>query len=181
MKAILFLLPFIPFALIGQQETNNLNVKGLMTCDSIHYNNIPSRVCAYVNRVDTTTIITAGTYYFLQGGFANTNTINFGFSGDTLQYQNGNHKTLKGGYGFTVKSNKNTCTVSCAVYLNNSIEASSIGSFFCKTAGEVYTIENNNWMLYVHNNDLIKIRVTCDISDTEIILVSGSTSLFQLP
>lgn len=174
MKRLLFILLFVPLFCNAQ-----LHASGYIICDSISPHIRPAKVGAYIVTPATTTTTNPNEYYFLKSTFANTETYNFGFTGDTLQYQNGSGYVLMGSYSLTFSTNKTNVTVTVAVSINDVVNTLSITSSYMKTSGDAYDLHGLIFAKANHD-DKIKILIKSDQSGTVITPIQGSTYLTQI-
>ena len=191
MKALLIILLFVSVSCYSQTRIYINGDSGMQVysngdvylkevhLDSLCYAVPPARVGAYITASGVTTTTSAGTYYFLQGTFTNICTASFGFTGDTLQYQNGDYRYLAGDYHFTLSSNQNNTTATMAIYLNNAAIPISVQSELLKANGEKYNI-SGDILVKVMSNDKIKIMITSDVAGAQITSVQGSTKLYEI-
>lgn len=153
--------------------------EGYITADSIQYSVPFAKASAYIVTPVGTNTTTAGQYYFLQGTFGNSFAVSFGTVGDTLQYQNGSGKILTCNFHFSLTSDKNTSTVTVAIFVNNTANPALISSTLCKTAGDVYDVAAMG-LLRLNNGDKIKIMVKSDVANSVTTATQGSTTLYQI-
>lgn len=177
-NTILLILCFL--CSINTKAQNGEFSTGKITIDSISYRVTPARISAYIVTPAPTTITNAGDYYFVQGIFTNENTASFGFTGDTLQYQNGDYRHLIGDYKFSLSTNGTNITVSIAIYINDTKLLMSEETVLCKVNGEMYHL-SGNIMFEAMTNDKIKIMVTCDSAGKQVTISKGSTTLHEIP
>lgn len=172
---ILFIL-FCSVAIVNQ----DLVINGKLTVDSISYKVKPAAVSAFVRTSGTTTTSSAGQWYFVKATFVNEDSHSFGFTGDTLKYLNGNYGHLDGMYSFSSTSDVNGTTLDCAVFINNTIDSTSISSIYMKTATEPYKITGCISHTLMHD-DKVKIMYRTNKAGANIVTNSGGTFLHQIP
>lgn len=182
MKRLIPYILFVCFILFCSVAIVNqdLIVNGKLTVDSISYRIKPAAVSAFVRTAGTTTTTNSGQWYFVKATFVNEDNHSFGFSGDTLQYQNGDYGHLDGGYALSFTSDVNGTTLDCAVFINNVMDSTSLGNVYLKFATEplqVYGCISHTLM----HDDKVKIMIRTNKAGANIVANSGGTFLHQIP
>lgn len=136
-----------------------------------------SGVFAAMSGSASTTIVTSGSYYPIQGTFTNVPMVNFSFvSTPAIRYDGKNSPYFRIAWSATMTADANGTTVYCAVKKSGSLVTPSIMGQYIKTSGEWYNLVGIS-VVELTQNDEIQLVVTSDGDGDKITFLYYTTSI----
>jgi len=137
--------------------TGDFHIQGKLTVDSL-ITGKKIGIYAFLNEVDTTTIITSDSLHFLQGSFTNSPSFGFGATVDTLLYTGTDTVYLLIGYDITSSHSMNNSDIKLAIQNDDSTYTNQNMETFAKNAGQFYSF-SGHLVLQMHPNHKIKLML----------------------
>jgi hypothetical protein len=133
---------------------------------------VAPRIGLYIpeDSVCTTVIGTPDQFEFMGDGanskFLDNYNRNFAYDSDTLQYTSTTPNYFYLEHGGTVKCSSAQETVHVVIYINDVEQKQLLSSTYCTTASQEYPIAGMSNIIYLEENDKIKIMITSDSATT---------------
>lgn len=138
-------------------------------------------VFAYLGTPTATTTTLAGTYYPIQGTFTNSPSECFGAATTYtpgIKYECETTQYLEIDWHASVGSDAGNTTVTCGVYKNGVLEASSVMSTFAKNLGQIYAMSGTT-VIELAQNDEVQLVVKSDQAGAQVTFNNYTTSISE--